>query len=69
LLHLPAFAEHFRVFAPDNPTGEEVDPEKPGRDQPDFVDYLREAHGHVYGPEYWKTYVRQIASLWLTPLR
>jgi pimeloyl-ACP methyl ester carboxylesterase len=49
--------------------GQEVDPEKLERDQPDFVDYLREAHGGVYGPEYWKTYVRQIASLWLTPLR
>jgi len=48
--------------------GEEVGPEKLERDQPDFVDYLREAHGHVYGPGYWKTYVKQIASLWLTPL-
>jgi pimeloyl-ACP methyl ester carboxylesterase len=48
--------------------GEEVDPEKLEWDQPDFVDYLREAHGHVYGPGYWKTYVKQIASLWLTPL-
>src|SRR3712207_6152520 len=49
--------------------GEEVDPEKLEREHPDFVDYLREAHGHVYGPGYWKTYVKQIASLWLTPLR
>ena len=46
-----------------------MDPERLEREQPDFVGYLREAHGHVYGPEYWKTYVRQIASLWLTPLR
>ena len=44
-----------------------MDPEV-GAEQPDFVGYLREAHGHVYGPEYWKTYVRQTASLWLTPL-
>jgi hypothetical protein len=49
--------------------GEEVDPEKLEREQPDWVTSLREAHGHVYGPEYWKTYVKQIASLWLTPLR
>ncbi|MDQ3793985.1 MAG: alpha/beta hydrolase [Actinomycetota bacterium] len=48
--------------------GEEVDPEKLEREQPEWVAYLREAHGHVYGPEYWKAYVRQIASLWLTPL-
>jgi len=48
---------------------EEVDPERLERQQPDFVAYLREAHGHVYGPEYWKTYVKQIAALWLTPLR
>jgi pimeloyl-ACP methyl ester carboxylesterase len=47
----------------------EVDPEKLEREQPGFVAYLRGAHGHVYGPEYWKTYVQQIASLWLTPLR
>jgi pimeloyl-ACP methyl ester carboxylesterase len=49
--------------------GEEVDPEKLEREQPDFVSYLREAHGHVYGSEYWKTYVKQIAALWLRPLR
>jgi pimeloyl-ACP methyl ester carboxylesterase len=49
--------------------GDEVDHEKLEREQPDFVNYLREAHGHVYGPEYWKSYVQQIASLWLTPLR
>ena len=48
--------------------GEEVDAERLEREQPDWVAYLREAHGHVYGPEYWKTYVKQIASLWLTPL-
>jgi len=48
---------------------EEVDHERLEQEQPDFVGYLREAHGHVYGPWYWKTYVRQIASLWLTPLR
>jgi pimeloyl-ACP methyl ester carboxylesterase len=48
--------------------GEEVDPEKLEREQPDWVGFLREAHGHVYGHEYWKTYVKQLASLWLTPL-
>jgi pimeloyl-ACP methyl ester carboxylesterase len=45
-----------------------VDPERLEREQPAFVNYLREAHGHAYGPEYWKRYVRQISSLWLTPL-
>jgi len=48
--------------------GEEVDPETLEREQPDWVAYLHEAHGHVYGSGYWKTFVRQIASLWLTPL-
>src|SRR5215203_3599175 len=48
--------------------GKEVDTGKLEREQPDFVAYLREAHGHVYGPEYWKTYVKKIAALWLTPL-
>jgi pimeloyl-ACP methyl ester carboxylesterase len=49
--------------------GDEVDHEKLEREQPDFVNYLREAHGHVYGSEYWKSYTKQIASLWLTPMR
>jgi pimeloyl-ACP methyl ester carboxylesterase len=49
--------------------GEDVDIGKLEREQPDFVNYLREAHGHAYGPEYWKTFVSQIALLWLTPLR
>ena len=49
--------------------GEELDPEKLEREQPDWVAYLREAHGHVYGPEYWKAYVKQIAALWLRTLR
>lgn len=48
---------------------EGLEPEKLEREQPEWVAFLREAHGHVYGPEYWKTYVQQIASLWLTPLR
>lgn len=49
--------------------GGEVDPERLEREQPDFVAYLREAHGRVYGSGYWKTYVKKISSLWLTPLR
>ena len=32
--------------------GEEVDTGKLEREQPDWVAYLREAHGHVYGPRY-----------------
>ena len=47
---------------------EEMDPEKLERKHPEWVAYLREAHRHVYGPEYWKTYVKKIAALWLTPL-
>jgi pimeloyl-ACP methyl ester carboxylesterase len=49
--------------------GEELDTEKLEREQPEWVAYLCEAHGHVYGPEYWRTYVKQIAALWLRPLR
>jgi pimeloyl-ACP methyl ester carboxylesterase len=49
--------------------GEEVETERLEREQPGLVAYLREAHGHVYGPEYWKMYVKQLALLWLTPLR
>ena len=49
--------------------GEELDAEKLEREQPEWVAYLCGAHGHVYGPEYWKTYVKQIAALWLRPMR
>ena len=49
--------------------GDEVDAGRLEREQPGWVAYMREAHGHVYGPEYWKTFVRQIAKLWMTPLR
>ncbi len=42
--------------------GEELDTEKLEREQPEWVAYLCEAHGHVYGPEYWKTYVKQSAA-------
>jgi pimeloyl-ACP methyl ester carboxylesterase len=45
-----------------------VDTERLEREQTGWVAYLRETHAHVYGSEYWKTYVQQIASLWLTPL-
>ena len=49
--------------------GQDVDIEKLEREQPDFIEYLREAHGHIYGSGYWKAYLKQIAALWLTPLR
>jgi pimeloyl-ACP methyl ester carboxylesterase len=51
--------------------GEEVNPKRLEREQPEWVAYLlREAHGHhLYGQDYWKTYVRQIASLHLTSVR
>ena len=48
--------------------GEKMDPEKLERAQPGWVAHLREAHGHIYGPECWKAYVKKIAALWLTPL-
>src|SRR3712207_162315 len=62
-----AYLEDARALLGTTDSGD-VDPEKLEREQPEWVAYLREAHGHVYGPEYWRTYVKQIASLWLTPL-
>ena len=64
-----AYLEDVRALLGITDGEEEVEPEKLEREQPDFVAYLREAHAHVYGPEYWKAYIKQIASLWLTPLR
>lgn len=31
-----------------------------------FLDTVKRAHGHAYGPEYWRTLLPQISELWLS---
>ena len=35
---------------------------------PDWVEYLKSAHSRPDDPDYWKTHMRQIAGMWLTPI-
>jgi pimeloyl-ACP methyl ester carboxylesterase len=44
-----------------------VDLERYASERAPAVDRLRALHSHVYGEEYWRDYLRQIATLWLSP--
>lgn len=33
----------------------------------EYIPVLREAYSPVYGPDYWKTFVKEISKVWLTP--
>ncbi|KKM65938.1 hypothetical protein LCGC14_1486270 [marine sediment metagenome] len=35
---------------------------------PDFVSIRSKLHSHVYGPEYWKSLMKNISKMWLNPL-
>jgi pimeloyl-ACP methyl ester carboxylesterase len=47
--------------------GDQVDPARLERENPSFVEYLRTQHSALHGPEHWKTFVQQLAALWLAP--
>jgi pimeloyl-ACP methyl ester carboxylesterase len=32
----------------------------------DFLEFIKTEHQHVYGPDYWRTFLGQISELWLT---
>ncbi|HEY7983891.1 MAG TPA: alpha/beta hydrolase [Ktedonobacterales bacterium] len=44
-----------------------VDLERYARERASAVGRLRALHSHVYGEEYWRDYLPQIAGLWLAP--
>jgi pimeloyl-ACP methyl ester carboxylesterase len=46
----------------------QVDLERYAREHAPAVARLRALHSHVYGEEYWRDYLRQIATLWLSPI-
>jgi len=45
----------------------QVDVARFAAEHPRAVERLREKHSHVYGDDYWRAYLQQIAALWLTP--
>jgi pimeloyl-ACP methyl ester carboxylesterase len=44
-----------------------VDLERYASERATAVARLRALHSHVYGEEYWRDYLQQIATLWLSP--
>jgi pimeloyl-ACP methyl ester carboxylesterase len=58
-----AFKKFFCMNAPG-----EVDCDKLARQNPEFIQELIANHSFVYGPEYWKTLMRHLSVLFLTPL-
>ncbi len=41
-----------------------IDVEQFERVHPEFFALIKTAHAHVYGPEYWRSFLPQIAKLW-----
>jgi pimeloyl-ACP methyl ester carboxylesterase len=46
---------------------DQVDLDRYASERAPAVARLRALHSHVYGEEYWRDYLRQIAALWLAP--
>jgi pimeloyl-ACP methyl ester carboxylesterase len=44
----------------------QIDVDQFGQMYPEFLEMVKEAHSHVYGPDYWRTFMPQISELWLT---
>ncbi len=65
------FSDTYREFAisllGDEHT-DDFDTERMEREYGGYVEMLRAWHSHVYGPDYWKTLLKQIKPMWLSPL-
>ncbi len=61
--HHIAITKQFFSIADDD----QVDLARLEREEPGFVEYLRSQHSVLHGPEHWKTFVQQLAALWLAP--
>jgi pimeloyl-ACP methyl ester carboxylesterase len=44
----------------------QIDVDQFERMYPEFFEMIKTAHAHVYGPDYWRTFMLQISELWLT---
>ena len=44
----------------------QVDVDQFERDHPEFFAAIKTAHQHVYGPDYWRSFLPQISELWLS---
>lgn len=60
------YADFLREFGMEGPGN--VNFEYLERDRPKRVERLRAAHDTFLGPDYWKTHMVQMSSLWWTPL-
>ncbi|HEX8597795.1 MAG TPA: alpha/beta hydrolase [Chloroflexia bacterium] len=58
----PQYFQALRGFGVDKP--ENFDPGRLQTDQPEWVDYLKAEHVRANDPDYWKTFMKQIATLW-----
>ena len=45
-----------------------MDIEKKQRESPEYVNFLRTEHVHSTDPDYWQAFLKQISTLWWTPL-
>lgn len=61
------YREFMRSLLGDEQT-EDVDTERMKQEYGDYVEMLRAWHSHVYGQDYWKTLLKQIKPMWLSPL-
>ncbi|MDB5538526.1 MAG: hypothetical protein JWQ89_253 [Devosia sp.] len=48
------------------PAPGEVDFERLAREFGPYFEQIKLAHAHHYGPDYWRSFLRQISELWLT---
>ncbi|MDQ5822978.1 MAG: alpha/beta hydrolase [Chloroflexota bacterium] len=58
----PQYFQALQGFGVDKP--ENFDPERLQADQPEWVDYLKAQHVRANDPDYWRTFMKQIAVLW-----
>lgn len=61
-----AYFEVFKIIGFERPG--EVNLEQTRQVYPDMLTMWQQIHTEVYGPEYWRTLLKQISKLWLTPL-
>jgi pimeloyl-ACP methyl ester carboxylesterase len=62
------FQRNLGIEGPERQTLGELELQSMERNRPDVVALLQERHQYVYGPEYWKTYLRAIWPMWQAPI-
>jgi pimeloyl-ACP methyl ester carboxylesterase len=62
-----SYLDYARVALCADASGQ-VDLERYAHERAPAVARLRALHSHVYGEDYWRDYLQQIATLWLSPI-